>query len=81
MNYDVLVIIVSLFIILLGFFLLVVFSLSRSSKADIKAGGFILIGPIPIVFSNDKRLGYILIITGIVLTILAILLFLIPLLR
>jgi len=32
-----------------------------------KAGGIILIGPIPIVFSNDKRLAIILMVLGIVL--------------
>lgn len=81
MNYDILVIIVSLFIIFLGFFLLIIYSLSKNLKSDVKAGGFILIGPVPIIFSNDKKLGYILIIAGAILTILALILFLIPLLK
>jgi len=81
MNLDVLVIIISLFLILVGFFILFIYLLSKGQKTDVKAGGFILIGPLPIVFSTDKKLGYILIIAGAILTILAIILFMIPLLR
>ncbi len=80
MNLDVLIIIISLFLILVGFFILFIYLLSKGQKTDVKAGGFILIGPLPIVFSTDKKLGYI-IIAGAILTILAIILFMTPLLR
>jgi uncharacterized protein (TIGR00304 family) len=36
-------------------------------RARTKAGGIILIGPVPILFANDKRLAIILMILGIVL--------------
>lgn len=39
----------------------------RNYEGKIKAGGVIMIGPVPIIFSNDKRLTIILAISGIVL--------------
>lgn len=40
---------------------------SKGARRSTKAGGIILIGPIPIMFSNDRRLAIILMILGIAL--------------
>lgn len=61
-------------LVMVGFFILLAYLLIKS-KREVKGGGFILIGPIPIVFSTDKKIGYALLIGGIILTLLAIILF------
>ena len=50
-------------------------SSSSSSKTEIHTGGVIMIGPIPIVFGNDKGLVVIAVIFAIVLMILSYFLF------
>ncbi len=50
-------------------------SSSSSSKTEIHTGGVIMIGPIPIVFGNDKGLLVIAVIFAIILMILSYFLF------
>ena len=50
-------------------------SSSSSSKTEIHTGGVIMIGPIPIVFGNDKGLVVIAVIFAIILMILSYFLF------
>jgi len=68
------------FVIILVGIILVILSFLSSDKeeGEVKkeGGAFILIGPIPIVLASNKKLGLIIIIAGIVLTILSIFLFL-----
>jgi|BEDMetMinimDraft_2_1075160.scaffolds.fasta_scaffold00851_6 Protein of unknown function DUF131. len=71
------------FIVIIVGIILIFLSIFRSlekkkdeEEGKKEAGAFILIGPIPIVISSSKRLGYIMVIAGIILTVLAILLFL-----
>ncbi len=66
-------------LVILGFFL-VAFSIMRSISEDkssareeqVRGGGVILIGPIPVVFGTDKRFTLIAMILAIVLMLLAI---------
>lgn len=67
------------FIVIIVGIILIFLSLEKKKDEEEgkkEAGAFILIGPIPIVISSSKRLGYIMVIAGIILTVLAILLFL-----
>ena len=50
-------------------------SSSSSSKTEIHTGGVIMIGPIPIIFGNDKGLVVIAVIFAVVLMVLSYLLF------
>ena len=50
-------------------------SSSSSSKTEIHTGGVIMIGPIPIIFGNDKGLVVIGVIFAVVLMVLSYLLF------
>lgn len=60
-------------IIMLGFFLIIIGSIWQSSssnqsqgtdsESEIKTGGVILIGPIPIIFGSDKGMMY----TGVIM--------------
>jgi len=70
--------IVSLLLIILGILLIVLFIIINAikGKSETKTGAFILIGPLPIVIGSDKKMFQIMLIAGIILTILAILLFL-----
>lgn len=64
-------------LIMMGIFILVFWGITRSvrdreEKTNVKTGGVIMIGPVPIVFGSDKRSALIAIILTIVLMILAI---------
>ncbi len=69
-------------LIMLGLFSIVFWMISRSiqensrekTKENIKAGGVIMIGPVPIIFGSDKKSVLIVILLAIVLMILAIIL-------
>jgi uncharacterized protein (TIGR00304 family) len=67
------IIIAGILVILIGFTLVFVgTALQASSKAnEIKTGGVILIGPIPIIFGNDKGFMVAAVILAIILMILA----------
>ncbi len=73
-------VVVGIGIILAGFLVLVLALLSRASseegerRAEVKGGGVIMIGPIPIVFGSDARWTSIAMALGIVLVVLLILL-------
>jgi uncharacterized protein (TIGR00304 family) len=66
------VIIVGILIIFMGSALQ---SSSNSSKTEIHTGGVIMIGPIPIIFGNDKGLVIIGVVFAVILMILYFLLF------
>jgi uncharacterized protein (TIGR00304 family) len=74
-------VVLGIILIILGMFLVVFKSITRSvqESADreenvkIRTGGVIMIGPIPVVFGSDKRTAVIAIVLVIVLMLLAIL--------
>lgn len=43
-------------LVFIGFLLLIAGSLLGSGDGEVRSGGVILIGPIPIIFGNDRRL-------------------------
>lgn len=61
--------------IIIAFILMLIFVFKSNKKADIKGGGVILIGPIPIIIGTDKQSVKIVIILALVLMILAFILF------
>jgi uncharacterized protein (TIGR00304 family) len=65
---------VGIALIFLGFLLVVFAFLLRSSrsagKANVRGGGVVIIGPIPIVFGTDKKAVKTVLILAIVLTVL-----------
>lgn len=77
---EVLLTILGIILIMLGLSLIVFWMISRSSqrypgektKENVKAGGIIMIGPIPIVFGSDKKSVLMVILLAIFLMILAI---------
>lgn len=75
-----------LLLFIVGMFLMMLGALREASKAKesgqggeekVEAGGVVLIGPVPIVFGTSQRIAKIVLILAIVLTILALVLFLI----
>ncbi|MDZ4171485.1 MAG: TIGR00304 family protein [Methanobacteriaceae archaeon] len=66
---------IGIFIVIAGFFLIFIGSIlqtaisdnsdENSTKSEIKTGGVILIGPIPIIFGNDKNM----LVTGVIMAI------------
>jgi uncharacterized protein (TIGR00304 family) len=66
---------IGIFIVIAGFFLIFIGSIlqtaisdnsdKNSTKSEIKTGGVILIGPIPIIFGNDKNM----LVTGVIMAI------------
>lgn len=66
---------IGIFIVIAGFFLIFIGSILQtaisdnsdksSTKSEIKTGGVILIGPIPIIFGNDKNM----LVTGVIMAI------------
>jgi uncharacterized protein (TIGR00304 family) len=72
------IIIAGIIAILIGFILIFVGTAMQSSSpksSDVKTGGVILIGPIPIIFGNDKSTIITTVIMAIILMILAYFLF------
>lgn len=79
-------IVLALLLIFAGFFLIVLgllLSALRGSGGEgrVEAGGVVLIGPVPVVFGTSERIARITLILAVALTALALLLFLLPLLR
>jgi uncharacterized protein (TIGR00304 family) len=66
---------IGIFFVIAGFFLIFIGSIlqtaisdnsdENSTKSEIKTGGVILIGPIPIIFGNDKNM----LVTGVIMAI------------
>jgi uncharacterized protein (TIGR00304 family) len=64
-------------LILVGFGIIIAsIAFSRSGKTDVKGGGVILIGPIPIIFGSDAKWATIAIILAVILVVLSLLLYL-----
>jgi len=63
------------FVALLLYFLK---TMHARGKAKVRAGGLVMIGPIPIVFGTDKEIVRILLILSIVLIVLAVTMMLLP---
>jgi len=78
---ETLLIMLGIILIMLGLFILVFWVITRSvqesagingkENANVKAGGVIMIGPVPIVFGSNRRSALMAIILAIVLIILA----------
>lgn len=77
---ETLLIMLGTILVMLGLFLIVFWGITRSvqestnneEKVNIKTGGVIMIGPVPIVFGSDKRSALIAIIIVIFLVMLAV---------
>ncbi|VVB86663.1 Uncharacterised protein [uncultured archaeon] len=77
---ETLLIMLGIILIMMGVFILVFWGITRSVKvsanrdenANVKTGGVIMIGPVPVVFGSDKRSALIAIILAIVLMVLVI---------
>uniref|UniRef100_A0A7C4NQI8 DUF131 domain-containing protein n=1 Tax=Ignisphaera aggregans TaxID=334771 RepID=A0A7C4NQI8_9CREN len=72
---SVLLMVVGIIIMIVGFLLVFLGSL-RSEERHVEGGGVIVIGPLPIVIGTNQRISKLLIILAIILTTLAIALFL-----
>ncbi len=80
------IIVLALLLIFAGFFLIVLallLSALRGSGEEgrVEAGGVVLIGPVPIVFGTSERIARLMLILAVALAAMALLLFLLPLLR
>lgn len=71
------IIIAGIAVIIIGFILVFVgTALQASSKTgEVKSGGVILIGPIPIIFGNDKSFTIIAVIMAIIIMVVSYILF------
>jgi uncharacterized protein (TIGR00304 family) len=71
---SLLMLIMSIVLIAIGVLLIFIDSLRESRREDrrIEAGGVLIIGPLPIVFGTSERVARIVLILAIVLTVLAI---------
>ena len=71
------IIIAGIAVIIIGFILVFVgTALQASSKtSEVKSGGVILIGPIPIIFGNDKSFTIIAVIMAIIIMVVSYILF------
>ena len=78
---DPMIFTLGLFIIFIGF-IIIIFALlfrevEKGEEAKSKGGGIIIIGPIPIVFGSDKHMILFAAVIGIILTIFALIIFLV----
>jgi len=78
---DPMIFTLGLFIIFIGF-IIIIFALlfrevEKGEEAISKGGGIIIIGPIPIVFGSDKQMILFAAVIGIILTIFALIIFLV----
>jgi len=71
---SLLMLIVSIVLIAIGVLLIFIDSLRESRRENhrVEAGGVLIIGPLPIVFGTSERVARIVLILAIVLTVLAI---------
>ena len=76
---SLLMLIVSIVLIAIGVLLIFIDSLreSRREGRRVEAGGVLIIGPLPIVFGTSERVARIVLILAIILTVLAIAMYLI----
>jgi uncharacterized protein (TIGR00304 family) len=58
-------------LLLVGFGVVVVALLSSGGKGEVKGGGVVLVGPIPIVFGSDAKWATVAIVLAMVLVILS----------
>ncbi|WP_455367638.1 TIGR00304 family membrane protein [[Eubacterium] cellulosolvens] len=73
---------IGLFLILAGIFLIIILTIimfhSAGAYGQVKGGGIIMIGPLPIIFGTDKGSVRNLIILALVLMVISILIFYLP---
>ncbi len=74
----ILILIIALLLILIGFILL---SLSEVGGREVRGGGVLIIGPLPIIFGTDQRVAKGLIILALILTIVTFAIFMMGWLR
>jgi uncharacterized protein (TIGR00304 family) len=69
-------VIVGLLLVLVGFGVVVIAILSQGKKegVEVKGGGVIMIGPIPIIFGSDMKWASVAIVLAIILIVLAVVL-------
>ena len=75
------IMILGIIVIFIGF-IIILLALAKAmhSSGRVEAGGVVIVGPIPIVFGTSARATKMVLILAIALTILAIILFILPLL-
>ncbi len=71
-------ILLGIVLIILGMFILML-SLWRAGEGRGEAGGVVIVGPVPIVFGTSQRIAAMVMVLAIVLTVVALLLFLLGL--
>ena len=75
------IMILGIIVIFIGFIIiLLAIAKAMRSSGKVEAGGVVIVGPIPIVFGTSTRATKMVLILAIALTILAIILFILPLL-
>jgi len=72
--------ILGIVIIFIGFIIILLAVAKTMRGGKVEAGGVVIVGPIPIVFGTSARATKMVLILAIALTILAIILFILPLL-
>ncbi len=70
MPLAILLIVLGVVVLIVGFLLILVSALA-SGRSEVRGGGVVLVGPIPIVFGSDAQTAKWLIVLAMVLTILA----------
>ncbi|MET1159809.1 MAG: DUF131 domain-containing protein [Thermoprotei archaeon] len=73
---TILLFLIAFIVIIIGVLLIFLNALRGSREARVEGGGVVVIGPIPIVLATSKRAAELLLILAIILTVLAIILFL-----
>jgi uncharacterized protein (TIGR00304 family) len=78
---DIGLVIAGIFLVMIGVFMLLFFVLgsrpAKGNRSEVKAGGVIVVGPIPIIFGTDKSAFKTAAILGIILVTLTIILYII----
>ena len=74
------IMILGIVIIFIGFIIILLAVAKTMRGGKVEAGGVVIVGPIPIVFGTSARATKMVLILAITLTILAIILFILPLL-
>jgi uncharacterized protein (TIGR00304 family) len=82
---DNLIFVIGLLLALVGFavaILAFIFAILRSARGagQVRGGGVVMIGPVPIVFGTDKQSARILVLLGIILMVVLLLFTLLPIL-
>ncbi|MCX8199403.1 MAG: DUF131 domain-containing protein [Sulfolobales archaeon] len=70
-------VLISVVLMIVGFLIMIIGMITKETEHRVEGGGVIILGPIPIVFSSSQRVAKIILVLAIILTLMALALYLV----